>query len=47
MTRPWIPGTADADLTALATTPRLVVALDFDGTASPLVVDPMAARALP
>ena len=27
MTRPWIPGTADADLTALATTPRLVVAL--------------------
>lgn len=47
MTRPWTPGTADADLSALAATPRLVVALDFDGTASPLVADPMAARALP
>lgn len=47
MTRPWIPGTPDDDLTALAATPRLVVALDFDGTASPLVPDPMAARALP
>ncbi|MBN6189970.1 trehalose-phosphatase [Aneurinibacillus sp. BA2021] len=47
MTRPWTPGAADADLTALAATPRLVVALDFDGTASPLVVDPMAARAHP
>ena len=47
MTRPWIPGTADDDLQALAATPRLVVALDFDGTASPLVADPMAARALP
>ncbi|MFK3679370.1 trehalose-phosphatase [Microbacterium sp. NPDC090218] len=47
MTRPWIPGTVDPDLSALAATPRLVVALDFDGTASPLVPDPMAARALP
>lgn len=47
MTRPWTPGTPDDDLSALAATPRLVVALDFDGTASPLVPDPMAARALP
>ncbi len=47
MTRTWTPGTVDAALTALATTPRLVVALDFDGTASPLVAEPMAARALP
>lgn len=47
VTRAWTPGDADPDLTALATTERLVVALDFDGTASPLVEDPMAARALP
>ncbi|WP_091232735.1 trehalose-phosphatase [Microbacterium sp. 3J1] len=47
MTRTWTPGTADAALSAIAATPRLVVALDFDGTASPLVPDPMAARALP
>ncbi|WP_404439071.1 trehalose-phosphatase [Microbacterium aerolatum] len=47
MTRTWTPGTADDALTAIATTPRLVIALDFDGTASPLVPDPMAARALP
>jgi trehalose 6-phosphate phosphatase len=47
MTRPWTPGAPDADLSALARTDRLVVALDFDGTASPLVADPMAARALP
>ncbi len=47
MTRDWTPETADPDLSALAATPRLVVALDFDGTASPLVPDPMAARALP
>lgn len=47
MTRTWTPGSADAALSALAATPRLVVALDFDGTASPLVPDPMAARALP
>jgi trehalose 6-phosphate phosphatase len=47
VTRTWTPGTEDAALSAIATTPRLVVALDFDGTASPLVADPMAARALP
>jgi len=47
VTRTWTPGTADDALTAIATTDRLVIALDFDGTASPLVPDPMAARALP
>ena len=47
MTRTWTPGTPDADLSAIAATPRLVVALDFDGTASPLIPEPMAARALP
>ena len=47
MTRTWTPGTADDALTAIAATERLVVALDFDGTASPLVPDPMSARALP
>ncbi|MBT2485647.1 MULTISPECIES: trehalose-phosphatase [unclassified Microbacterium] len=47
MTRTWIPGTPDAALSKLAATPRLVVALDFDGVASPLVPEPMAARALP
>lgn len=47
MTRPWTPGTSDDALTATATTDRLIIALDFDGTASPLVPDPMAARALP
>lgn len=47
MTRTWTPGTADDALTAIAGTPRLVIALDFDGTASPLVAEPMAARALP
>jgi hypothetical protein len=47
VTRAWTPGTYDAALQAIAATPRLVVALDFDGTASPLVPIPMAARALP
>lgn len=47
MTRTWIPGSADDALTAIANTERLVVALDFDGVASPLVAQPMAARALP
>jgi trehalose 6-phosphate phosphatase len=47
VTRPWTPAAADDALTTIATTPRLIVALDFDGTASPLVPDPMAARALP
>lgn len=37
----------DALLDAVAVTPRLLVALDFDGTLSPLVDDPMAARMLP
>ena len=47
MTRTWTPGTTDDALTAIAATPRLVVALDFDGVASPLVPVPMEARALP
>ena len=47
MTRTWTPGTSDAALSAIAATPRLVVALDFDGTAAPFVLDPMAARAIP
>lgn len=47
MTRTWTPGTSDAALSAIATTQRLVIALDFDGTAAPFVVDPMAARAIP
>ncbi|GAA4197542.1 hypothetical protein GCM10022219_25590 [Microbacterium oryzae] len=38
---------ADAALTAVATTPRLLVALDFDGTLAPLVDEPLTARALP
>ncbi|MGV2983504.1 trehalose-phosphatase [Microbacterium sp. AGC85] len=47
MTRTWTPGTPDDALKAIAGTARLVIALDFDGTASPLVDEPMAARALP
>src|SRR5690606_9778890 len=47
VTRTWTPEVADDALTTIAATPRLVVALDFDGTASPLVPEPMAARALP
>ncbi|MDQ0645285.1 trehalose-phosphatase [Microbacterium murale] len=47
MTRTWNPGSADDALKAIAATERLVVALDFDGTASPLIAEPMAARALP
>ncbi|VXB01799.1 Trehalose 6-phosphate phosphatase [Microbacterium sp. 8M] len=47
MTRDWTPGTTDPALSALARTPRLLVALDFDGTLSPHVADPMTARALP
>lgn len=34
-------------IAALARTPRLLVALDFDGTLSPLVDDPMTARMAP
>lgn len=47
MTREWTPGTPDPLLSALAETERLVVALDFDGTAAELVTDPMSARAVP
>ena len=38
---------ASAAFDALASTPRLLVALDFDGTLSPLQDDPMASRMLP
>ena len=47
MTRRWDPDVADEAVTAIARTPRLLIALDFDGTASELVTDPMAARAVP
>jgi trehalose 6-phosphate phosphatase len=40
------PG-AESLLEAVAATPLLLVALDFDGTLSPLVDDPMSARMLP
>ncbi|MDR6198118.1 trehalose 6-phosphate phosphatase [Microbacterium sp. SORGH_AS428] len=36
-----------SDLESLAHTPRLLVALDFDGTLSPLVDEPMSARMIP
>lgn len=45
MTHDWTPD--DAALAAVAQTPRLLVALDFDGTVSPHVQDPMTSRALP
>lgn len=45
MTRRWAAG--DPSVTAIAGTRRLVVALDFDGTASELVLEPMDARAVP
>lgn len=38
---------ADAAIEAVSTTPVLLVALDFDGTLSPLVDDPMTARMTP
>ncbi|MFJ4039131.1 trehalose-phosphatase [Microbacterium sp. NPDC090007] len=38
---------ADAAIEAVATTERLLVALDFDGTLSPLVDEPMTARMTP
>lgn len=38
---------ADAAIEAVSTTPVLLVALDFDGTLSPLVDDPMRARMTP
>ena len=47
MTRDWTPGDLDPALATIARTPRLLVALDFDGTVSPHVADPMSARALP
>ena len=34
-------------LAAFAARPRVLVAVDFDGTLAPLVTDPLAARALP
>lgn len=47
MTRDWTAAETDPALAAIAATPRLLVALDFDGTVSPHVTDPMTARALP
>ncbi|MFC5432275.1 trehalose-phosphatase [Microbacterium suwonense] len=47
MTRNWSKDTPDPAVTAIARTPVLLVALDFDGTASPLVPEPMKARAIP
>lgn len=47
MTRSWNPALTDSALDAIARTDRLLIALDFDGTASPLVDEPMAARAHP
>ncbi|AWB88697.1 trehalose-phosphatase [Homoserinimonas hongtaonis] len=40
-------GSLEGAIAALATTPRLLVALDFDGTLAPLVDRPEEARALP
>jgi len=42
-----LPAALDDALEALARAPRLLVALDFDGTLSPEVDDPLEARALP
>lgn len=47
MTRIWTPEPVDPALRELARTPRLLVALDFDGTVSPHTDDPMASRGLP
>lgn len=47
MTRDWRPGASDPSVSAIARTEKLLVALDFDGTASELVADPMSARAIP
>ncbi len=38
---------ADASVEAVATTATLLIALDFDGTLSPLVDEPMSARMTP
>ncbi len=42
-----LPAGLGAALTALARTPTLLVALDFDGTLAPIVQDPTTSRALP
>lgn len=47
MTRSWNPEAPDEAVTTIARTRRLVIALDFDGTVSELVSDPMAARVIP
>jgi len=47
VTRTWNPDAPDEGVLAIARTPQLVVALDFDGTASELVAEPMSARAVP
>lgn len=47
MTRDWTPEAHDPAVTAIARTEHLLIALDFDGTASQLVPDPMSARAEP
>ncbi|UNK69479.1 trehalose-phosphatase [Microbacterium sp. H1-D42] len=47
MTRNWNAAVPDDAVLALARTERLLIALDFDGTASELVAEPMAARAIP
>lgn len=47
MTRTWDPAAPDEAVERIARTPRLLVALDFDGTASELVDEPMSARAVP
>ncbi|MGX9347992.1 trehalose-phosphatase [Microbacterium sp. KNMS] len=38
---------AQAAIASVAQTPRLLVALDFDGTLAPLVDEPLTARAIP
>ncbi|HJA03907.1 MAG TPA: trehalose-phosphatase [Candidatus Microbacterium stercoravium] len=40
-------GTVDERIRAVAAADRLLVALDFDGTLSPLVTEPMSSRATP
>jgi trehalose-phosphatase len=37
----------DSDLARFAALPRILVAVDFDGTLAPLVTEPMAARPVP
>lgn len=45
--KPATEGELTAQLRRIAAVPRLLVALDFDGTLSPHVEDPMTARMLP